>query len=341
MRRWRIILIGVAVSFLLSLAAAELALRFMGFEPFNPDAIRRLYIGNIRVEPGGKLLEADEILGFVNAGRRLDVTFADLRFTVTHDDQHHRISAPPQVQADNQSLERGIWISGCSFTHGFGVNDEETFPYLLQESFPTYRVTNLGIESGNNVQGYLQCHQMMKAGPPPALVVLAFAGFHEIRNVSLRVRRKELAPLNPFMSDVWMPFARLASDGSIEVYRDRLRYREWPGQRSWALVDLIDNVYAGQQLENSNKSAITREVIQSIVELCRLRGSKFLLAGIWPDARDTLAWCQENGIESIDISFDPVDVGFLTASKVDRHPGPKGHRHYADLLRPKMEQLLR
>jgi hypothetical protein len=330
------------VSLLLAVVGAEIGLRTLGVGPFNPDEIRERYVGAIRIEPGGKLLEADPLLGFVNAGARSKVTFSDLQFTVTHDAHHHRITRP--VEEDASRGERlavpEVWVSGCSFTHGFGVNDEETFSYLLQESTPAVAITNLGIESGNNVQGYLACKQMAEQGRKPALVIVAYAGFHEIRNVSLRLRRKELSPVNPFMSDVQMPFAKLEGDGKLMIYMDGLRFVEWPGQRWSALVNLLDDVWINLELEQSRRAEVTRGVLELMSRWCDEQGARFLVAGVWPDAADGLDWCRGNGIETIDISFDSGDASFLTNSKVDRHPGVKGHQHYADKLRPKILEML-
>ena len=321
-----------------ALVIGEVGLRWIGFEPFNPTEIRRRTVGEIRIEPGGKLVEPDPLLGFVNVPGRVRVHFGDLDFVATHDKEHHRITSSVKDKTSSDGPE--LWVIGCSFAHGFGVEDEEVFSFLLQQARPNWRVTNMGLESANTVQGYMEVESLLHQKRKPRVVLLAYAGFHEIRNVSLRIRRRELSPANPLMGDVRVPFARLNDMNKIEFYYDSLRYVEAPLARWSSIVDLIDLIGTAQELERSRKEEVTRALLKLFDQLCLDHGAKFLVAGVWPDSKAGLDWCQGHQIRHVDVSFDTSTDEYLTDSKNDRHPGPKGHRHYAEKLLPMLDELM-
>ncbi|MFO1378459.1 MAG: hypothetical protein U1F14_15795 [Steroidobacteraceae bacterium] len=66
------------------------------------------------------------------------------RFTILPD--KHRITRPLADYSTQDAREK-IWIFGCSYTEGWSLNDEETYPWLLQERFPDYdELANFGVE---------------------------------------------------------------------------------------------------------------------------------------------------------------------------------------------------
>lgn len=66
-------------------------------------------------------------------------------FTVTTNASGERITGPVTQQGRLTSL-REIWILGDSIAMGYGVSDEESFPYLLQDRLQA-QVRNLGVDS--------------------------------------------------------------------------------------------------------------------------------------------------------------------------------------------------
>jgi hypothetical protein len=64
-------------------------------------------------------------------------------FRVTHLPNTLRVPYPLATDAHARSKPE-IWLFGCSFTHGWSLNDEETYPWVLQERLPMYEVVNYG-----------------------------------------------------------------------------------------------------------------------------------------------------------------------------------------------------
>ena len=106
---------------------SEIILRLKGFQPGR--AVAPVLI---KVNPGGKLYVIDPTLGFANIPGKLTVTLSDgYSFKVTNLPSTHRITYPLSTYGEAGQKEE-IWIFGCSYTYGWSLNDQETFPWLLQ-----------------------------------------------------------------------------------------------------------------------------------------------------------------------------------------------------------------
>jgi hypothetical protein len=105
-------------------------------------------------------------LAMVHQGKRKEfrVTIGDDGYRVTS----NRVSPTRPVLA----------LHGCSFTWGFLLNDEETYPWKLQELMPEYSVRNLAQNGFGTAHAYLQA----KAITPPAVAIVVYAAFHRQRN---------------------------------------------------------------------------------------------------------------------------------------------------------------
>src|SRR6185503_2200430 len=112
----------------------------------------------------------------------------DYSFRVTHLSNGLRITHPlADPIAENRDQ---IWIFGCSFTHGFGVNDDGTYPWILQSRLTGYEIVNFGTDGYGSVQSLIQFEEALQAGRKPALVIVAYASFHDMRNAMTRLWRK-------------------------------------------------------------------------------------------------------------------------------------------------------
>ena len=144
----------------------------------------------IRVEPGGVLTAPDPVLGFTYLPGRFKVTFDDGdSWVLTHRLDSLRIARP--VDADDAFRGRpGVWIFGCSFVHGWGLNDTETLPWKVQARLPGFDVTNFGVGGYGTVQSLLQFRRSRSRKPSPRIAIIAYAGFHDERNILSRRWRK-------------------------------------------------------------------------------------------------------------------------------------------------------
>ena len=222
---------------LLFAAAAEVFIRMKGLEPF------KIQKPEVEVEPGEKFYAKNELLGYTHLPGKFKVTIKkELSFQVTNKEDSYRITCPPNRQSFYADKEE-IWIMGCSFTYGWALNDEDTYPWLLQERIPEYHIKNYGVCGYGNIHSLIQINEFLKESPKPKIIIVTYATFHDSRNTFSRARRKAVYFWN-FLGPLTQPYATLNESGQLKLHRaDEVVYRPWPFMRQLALVHYLEKKY--------------------------------------------------------------------------------------------------
>jgi hypothetical protein len=174
--------------------------------PFQPEAVQ------LRVEPGGRRQETDPELGYHHSPAAFRITFDNGdAWTATHRPDTLRITRPPEAPVPSGP---GIWIFGCSFVHGWGLDDADTFPWKASALLLDRDVRNYGVGGYGTLQSLLQFRRALASGPAPAAAMLVHAGFHDGRDTRFRSWRKATLAYERFGSTA-RPFARLDRDGAL------------------------------------------------------------------------------------------------------------------------------
>jgi hypothetical protein len=122
--------------------------------------------------------------------------------------------------------------AGCSFVFGHGIKDEDTWPWLLQERLPRYRVINAGCMGYGTDQALLAAERQVRRNPShSAVVVLGFGDFQIERN---RAAQGWLVHVYPFSKPL---FAVTASGAE---YQRQVRF--WTGGAVAGHSDLFAHV---------------------------------------------------------------------------------------------------
>jgi len=123
----------------------------------------------------------------------------------------HRATSP------NLSLSSpAIAVTGCSFTFGFGLQDRDTWPWILQERLPDYRVVNLAVNGYGTDQALLAAErEVARPGSRVQAVVLAFGDFQIDRNSAFQFI---LMGAYPFSKPLFLP------DGAGLRYTGQARF---------------------------------------------------------------------------------------------------------------------
>lgn len=312
-----------ALMLLIALAGGEAVVRLLGFKPFNPTPAK------ILVEPGGKFFALKPAGGYTQLPGKFKVTLATgYSFTVTHDTNALRITHPPVPSGEPRKKE--MWLMGCSLTHGWSLNDEETYPWLVQEEFPQYEVVNCGIEGYGTLQTRLQFQELLEQRAKPEIVVLAYGTFQDFRNTFIRIRQKAIAPLNQ-LGPMQQPYARFNSKGGVDYFMAPVVYREWPLMRHSALVNFVEDRYDAWEARRARSEWISAELILRLAHYCREQGIEFVLAGISSDSGGMLEFCQQRGVKAVNISVVLAEPG-NTNLPHDNHPSAKANKVYAQRL---------
>jgi len=106
-----------------------------------------------------------------------------LNFRAVIDADGYRTTSPrPEAHAGQPE----VWIFGCSFTWGFGLNNEKSFPWLVQTELPEFCVRNLAGHGFGDVQALLQLQHAIAQGKKlPVAAVFSYNPFHRDRNVAM------------------------------------------------------------------------------------------------------------------------------------------------------------
>ncbi|MCA8943294.1 MAG: hypothetical protein KDB80_12095 [Planctomycetes bacterium] len=199
----RVGLIAMAVVCLL--VALEIGLRVFLFqaESIYPTALERAFVRlcaetyvpesdtfeyDPDITPPARRIRPHDLLGWTHSPgdhsgtrsyRYLWFLTANHHQSIHIDGDGNRITSPNPAAFDGKPE---IHVYGCSFCFGDGISDEETLPWKLQESFPSYRVRNLAQCGFGTVQGLLQLRRSIELGHPPAVAIFVHNPFHMFRN---------------------------------------------------------------------------------------------------------------------------------------------------------------
>jgi hypothetical protein len=136
------------------------------------------------LDHGGELHRMDESIGAVL------VPGADMTGRVTipgRPDRAYRVRTDAAgfrrtAQDDRDAGRPVISVFGCSWTFGSALNDEDTFPWLLQASMPDVEVRTYGVGGYSLYQMLLRLEQSV-AHDWPVAVVVAYLPPHNLRSV--------------------------------------------------------------------------------------------------------------------------------------------------------------
>jgi hypothetical protein len=314
-------LASVAVAF----AIVEAVARAVGLQPYRPVE------WNIRVEPDGRYQVAHPTLGYAPRPGHFTIHFGDGHtWRATHLADSTRITRPLATYPSAAALP-GIWIFGCSFAHGWGLDDEETFAWHLQELLPDHEVKNFGVGGYGTLQSLLQLREALGRGPAPVAAVLAYGDFHDERNTRLRSWRKANSEYRRFGTTA-QPYVRLGADGRLVQRFDDATYRDLFLIRHSAILNRIDAAWSLVEDRFVRSHEVSRRLIEELDREARAHGAVFVLGGIIASegTREMLDWAGRRGIPATDLSVDLSKPG--NAMAFDGHPSPRANRGFARKL---------
>ena len=309
---------------LVLLVAGEITARAMGFRPWHPQ------IQTLTVNPEGRFFQDDSLLGYKGRPGQFELLLQDsLGFQVTHNAAGWRICPGDSIQSDKRPE---IWIFGCSFTHGYGVNDSECYPCLLQTRFPNYHIQNFGMDGFGTLQNWLQMQKAIPEGKKPAVVILAYGAFHDQRNTANRYWQKALHG-QQIADDISYPYIRLNDNDSLIVHYGKLGYHLLPFQDRLPLLALMEEKWNKSEDDGLRSKYVTEVLIQKMHKAALQMDAKFVLAGIYrhPDTEKMLNIFHLANVLTTDIGQDLAHPE-LRILPGNGHPNAHAHRLMANQL---------
>ncbi|MFP4502657.1 MAG: hypothetical protein ACLFTT_16810 [Candidatus Hydrogenedentota bacterium] len=307
--------------------AAEVVTRIQGFAPFqdyNP------FVG----QEGERIVRDDPYLGYTHRPGRMVVAGK----VMTHLDNTLRITQPLEAYA--RAADRPeVWLFGCSITHGYGLNDDETFAWQLQKKLPEFEIVNFGVEGYSTVQSLLQLERALKERGRPEAATLIYGKFHDERSILSRNWWKDNMKLWDYVASS-QPCARLDDEGRLMLDYVKDPYRLFPLARVLAFVNALDEIYTGWHDSNMSQAAVGRALVLEFAQTCKEAGVPFLLAA-WdlPGSLTPLVdLCAKNDIPSACVAVPSTPEYIDPATG---HPNADAARAIAAHLNTALEPLLR
>lgn len=328
-----IIILFISIILLTTLFfSIELVLRIKGHQPFIAGALPKII-------PGGKLYNKNSLLGFVPIAGKYTVVYPDnFKYALTYLPNLTRITQPLENYSKTEHKPE-IWIFGDSFVNGQSLNDNQTFPWILQEKFPQYRIVNYGVGGYSTVQSLLQFKEALKT-KIPAVVILGYSDFLDQRNIFSRSWRKAESLVNK-LGQVSQPYATIDANGKLKYLFDDITYREFPLEKQLAFPNWLDNKSNALEDKINSGHNVTKALLKEFYTNAYKNKIKVIFATFYnnPASNDTLNYAKNLGMETVDISVDYQNPKYTNLPH-DAHPSALSDRIFAQKLQTKiLEQI--
>lgn len=302
----------------------EIALRILGYS-----AYQQLQYS---IESNPKMcIVASSELGFALGEGIFEVSVNGApKYVATHLDGK-RIT---RLDSTQDSLAK-VFIMGCSFTYGMGVDDSLSFPYKVQDHFGNLNVQNFGVPGYGSIQSYLQLKKELENDHIPEVVLVNFCDFHDERNsLTPRFRNSLVIGYQRSNDETSAELAKskfpFIENGQIKLVSFKNLYSNWSGRETFATVNYFqtmnDERLTGQidQLKNSETLFLKMQA------LCDQYEIRFIVTGLTrgPELTSFLFRLEKAGIEVHDISLN-LSLKKYNQLPYDTHPNAVAHAYFS------------
>jgi hypothetical protein len=255
-------------------------------------------------------------------------------YTATHDETGKRITSKMPIPATDK-----IWILGCSFAYGVGVNDEESYPFLLQNHFKELEVQNFAIPGTATIQSYYKLKEQLAKGHRPKIVMLSYATFHEERNQLTRGFESNLYDGMRLhkgleLSNYFYPRCKIVNNKikieNIDIIKD---FTPIPWVEKAAIATFINQTWNAFEDKKTNGFPVSKYLILDFQKLAKQYNFKLIIADVAYSKRseEIENFCYKRKINYVSISPD-FSLGNYTLAPYDYHPNKLAHKVYAGKL---------
>jgi hypothetical protein len=316
------------VSAVLVLAIAELLLRVLGPGPWR----------RIAPPPNEPVMyEADPELGWRNRpGHYAYPGYSrgapEIRMT-------YRADGSRATRLEPDAAGPALLLIGGSYVQGWGISDEETVGWRLQERLPDLDVRNFGVGGFGTFQSLILLERLLTEGAEPAVVVYGLIQIHAERNVGAPHWLRSLS-VTSRSGIARVPYATLDAEGRL-LREPPSEYPRWP-LRGWlASVNWLQNLHADRAGAGrvAQRRRVTGRLILEMNDLCVRYRTQLLvvLLQLEPDAkRDYLALLRGARVATLDCA-GPIPLARRVPG--DGHPNGRQHAIWASCIAPAVQDL--
>ena len=275
----------------------------------------------------GPLFRSDPIVGYSLYPGSFHITEKaggmTHRFTLTVDELGHRVTSYQPKAAD-----RHMYLTGDSAMFGWGLDDEQTIPWLVQTRFPRVDVVNLSLTSYSTVQAKLQLDRTTPAVKADDVVVLTYHPITNDFNVASAAMlyylgagfERQLGDAS-LLRDMTVPFAEVGAGNTLIVHHYPV---------SCALRKSTLGECAHPPLDPGVAMQVTMRTFDALMAAHPAHFVVAFLSG--PDADPVVEHLRNAGVTIADLRTDPADADANDEVTSDGHAGPFWHYNSAERL---------
>ena len=228
--------------------------------------------------------------------------------------------------------EKKIIFIGGSFTQGWGVDDNETFSYLIQNQLKDYKIKNFGQGGYSGLQSLLLLDEILKTNLNTVIVVYGFIEHHEYRNVArgswLELLLKHSNTSH--QSTPKIPYATINKDGNLIIHKP-IGYLKLPLREHLSTMVFLEKSY--MSLKTRKRKKIQKEVVKKIAfemkKISNLNNSKFVFLNLNSDLSPYKDFLTKNNILHSDCNLKLSEEYLIPG---DYHPNKKGHSYFSSCI---------
>lgn len=263
----------------------------------------------VTLESGGSMWRHDDRLGFRHVpsaqGNHNTYQFK-VRYTI--DEAGFRLTPDPLDSRGD------VYILGCSWTFGDGVEDHESYPYLLgKEAWGEFKVRNAACMAWGTSHALLLTQEILEGSSPPRMILYGWLDAHAMRNYIALDWLEMMAQFN--RKHPW-----------FEIERGRPVFKGVVGVESGRRRDAA---------LTTKEWELSFHLILEMNRLCRDGGVPFFVVSLPvgvpanPEGKRMLNRAREAGVSWVDLSelCNPTD--FIPN---DGHPSSSAHRKIAEAI---------
>jgi hypothetical protein len=275
----------------------------------------------------GPLFRSDPVLGYTLYPGTFHITERDggasHRFSLTVDELGHRVTAYGPKAATKR-----MFIAGDSAMFGWGLDDEQTLPWLLQTHFPGWDVVNLSLTSYSTLQSKLQLDRITPGVTAGDIVVLTYHPVTNDFNVASQGMLYYLE--NGFerqlgdaalVQGMTVPYGEITADNQLVIRR----YAVACALRKSTVGDCYHPALSAQ--------AAMRVTMRAFDFLMAAHPGHFVVAFLaGGDADPVIAHLKTKGVTIADLRTEAGDPDANDEVLIDGHAGPFWHFNSAERL---------
>lgn len=212
-----------------------------------------------------------------------------------------------------KSNSQKVLIFGDSFVFGEGVNDEQTFSFLLQQKYPHLDIQSFATNGYSLLNTLFSLKKIGSQLSSKDVILIGYADYFDVRHVAAPSRIRAYGEPRSQIQDVSikLPGAMLNSDSSLRFFKVPI------------FCKFAGNYCSNPDPSKAYMTSVTQRIIQEIAETTK---AKVILLHFWGSRDDKALANIPNNIDLLSATLDDFDyeirddiLGF------DFHPGPFWH----------------